>query len=291
MTAPRYGYWQGDRFINQGNILKMNSQTSSSVILLTTKEYNRITNNHVHLNNDQALAYSSSKGHYGRVRINNQQYHAKKLANYPLYFNLDHSIYTPTFYVVNHLPAGLPTTTVTCFDYQLKGKTEKQINFESALQSQLKLTTSNFTGKATITSLINGLYGGLVFIGILISITLAITTTIVIYFKQITEGYADQERFATMQQVGLSEKEIIKIIHSQVLMVFLLPVIGALINLCFAFPAIRQIMVQLSLYNLPLMITVGVIVTVSLLVLYLIIYGLTTCTYRQIVDQPLTGHH
>ncbi|WP_283583128.1 ABC transporter permease [Limosilactobacillus difficilis] len=291
MTAPRYGYWQGDRFINQGNILKMNSQTSSSVILLTTKEYNRITNNHVHLNNDQALAYSSNKGHYGRVRINNQQYHAKKLANYPLYFNLDHSIYTPTFYVVNHLPAGLPTTTVTCFDYQLKGKTEKQINFESALQSQLKLTTSNFTGKATITSLINGLYGGLVFIGILISITLAITTTIVIYFKQITEGYADQERFATMQQVGLSEKETIKSIHSQVLMVFLLPVIGALINLCFAFPAIRQIMVQLSLYNLPLMITVGVIVTVSLLVLYLIIYGLTTCTYRQIVDQPLTGHH
>lgn len=132
--------------------------------------------------------------------------------------------------------------------------------------------------------MINSLYGGLVFVGILISLALAITTTIVIYFKQISEGYADRKRFKTMQQVGLSEKETVKSIHSQVLMVFLLPVVGAIVNLCFAIPAIRQIMIQLNFYNLPLMITVGIIVAISLLILYLILYGLTTRTYRQIVD-------
>lgn len=290
MSAPRYGYWRKGRFINQGDILKMNQQTSSSVIMITTQEYNRITGQHVHLDDHQALAYANSKGHYGQVTIANQQYHARRLSHFPFYFNPDHSIYVPTFYVVNQLPAGMPTTDVTCFDYRLAGSEKQQIKFETALQSQLKLTAGNFTGRATITSLIHGLYGGLVFIGILISLTMAITTTIVIYFKQITEGYADQERFATMQQVGLSERETVKSIHSQVLMVFLLPVVGAIINLCFAFPAIRQIMIQLSLYNLPLMITVGVIVTVSLLVLYLLIYGLTTRTYRQIVDQPIANH-
>lgn len=290
MSAPRYGYWRKGRFINQGDILKMNRQTSSSVIMLTTKEYSRITGRHVHLGDHQALAYANSKGHYGQVTIGNQHYRARRLNRYPFYFNPDHSIYVPTFYVVNQLPAGMPTTDVTCFDYQLAGSEKKRIKFETALQSQLKLTSGNFTGRSTITSLIHGLYGGLVFIGILISLTMAITTTIVIYFKQITEGYADQERFATMQQVGLSESETVKSIHSQVLMVFLLPVVGAIINLCFAFPAIRQIMIQLSLYNLPLMVTVGIIVTVSLLILYLLIYGLTTRIYRQIVDQPIANH-
>ncbi|MDN3537226.1 hypothetical protein QPX96_05810 [Limosilactobacillus fermentum] len=189
--------------------------------------------------------------------------------------------------MVNKLPQHTPLATVTTFNYQLKGTQKARIKFEQDLQSQLKMNNMAFTGKATITSLINGLYGGLVFIGILISIVLAITTTIVIYFKQISEGYADHERFHTMQQVGLSKQETVKSIHSQVLMVFLMPVIGAIINLGFAIPAIRQIMIQLNFYNLPLMLTVGAIVAISLLALYLILYGLTTRTYQQIVDSPV----
>ncbi|WP_295745670.1 FtsX-like permease family protein [uncultured Limosilactobacillus sp.] len=287
MTAPHYGYWQGQHFVSQGSINQITNRTSSSVILISAKEYNRITHQHIHLNGNQALAYGNGKGHFGKVTIANRTYHAKKLAHYPSYFNPDHGIYPPTFYVVNQLPTGMSKLFVNSFDYQLNGHSKQRIRFESALQSALQVNNGNFTGKATITSLLSGLYGGLVFIGILISLALGITTTIVIYFKQLSEGYADQERFATMQQVGLSEQETIKSIHSQVLMVFLLPVVGAVINLGFAIPAIRQIMIQLNFYNMPLMMTVGIIITVSLLILYLTIYGLTTRVYRQIVDQPL----
>lgn len=287
MAAPQYGYWHGNKFISQGSIQKMNNKTSSSVILLTAKEYNRITNNYISLNDNQALAYSNNKGHYGSITVNNHKYEAKKLKQFSQFFNPDHSIYTPTFIIVKSIPKSLPLTTVTTFNYQLSGNQKDRIKFENALQAKLGYNNLNFTGKATITSLINGLYGGLVFIGILISLALAVTTTVVIYFKQISEGYADQKRFQTMQQVGLSEKETVKSIHSQVLMVFLLPVIGAIINLCFAVPAIHQIMVQLNFYNLHLMITVGIVVAVSLLILYLILYGLTTRTYRQIVDSPI----
>lgn len=70
-------------------------------------------------------------------------------------------------------------------------------------------------------------------------------------------------------------------------LLFLLPILGAVINLGFAIPAIRQIMAQLSFYNLNLMIIVGVIVTVSLLLLYLMVYGTTTKTYQRIVDAPI----
>lgn len=285
IATPQYGYWRKNKFISQGSMQKMNNQTTSSVILLTTKEYNRITKQHVQLTDAQALTYTNSHGREGTINVNNRSYHSKKLHHFSQYFNPDHSIYTPTFIIVNKLPKSLPLTTVTTFNYQLAGTQKQRIRFENALQAKSKVNSLSFTGKATITSLINGLYGGLVFVGILISITLAITTTIVIYFKQISEGYADRKRFKTMQQVGLSEKETVKSIHSQVLMVFLLPVIGAIVNLCFAIPAIRQIMIQLNFYNLPLMITVGVIVAISLLILYLILYGLTTRTYRQIVDE------
>lgn len=286
MSTPQYGYWHNNNFISQGSIKKMDNQTSTSVIMLTTKEYNRITGNQVRLANNQALVYSNNHPHIGRGTINHRTYHASKLTHYSMFFNPDHSIYKPAYYVVNQLPAGLAQTTVTNFDYHLTGNDKKRIRFEGALQAKLGAYNGNFTGKSTIRSLISGLYGGLVFIGILISLALAVTTTIVIYFKQISEGYADQERFATMQQVGLSEKETVKSIHSQVLMVFMLPVAGAVINLAFATPAIRQILIQLNFYNVPLMITVGITITVSLLVLYLIIYCLTTRIYRQIVDQP-----
>lgn len=286
MTASRYGYWQNNRFIDQGSIQNMNSQTSSSVIMLKTADYNRITHQHVRLTDNQALTYANNKGRDGKITVANHTYAAKKLAHFDQYFNPDHSIYTPTFIIVNKIPQKLPLVNVTTFNYRLNGKEKDRINFETALQSQLKINNLNYTGKATISSLLNGLYGGIVFVGILISLALAVTTTIVIYFKQISEGYADHERFHTMQQVGLSEQETVKSIHSQVLMVFLMPVIGAIINLCFAIPAIRQIMVQLSFYNLPLMLTVGIVVAVILLIAYLILYGLTTRTYRQIVDQP-----
>lgn len=284
MTTPQYGYWRDNKFISQGSIQKMDSKASSSVILLTTNEYNRITNQHVHLTGNETLTYTNNKGHDGTLIVNNQKYHARKLQHFSGYFNPDHSIYTPTFIIANKLPKSLPLTTVTTFNYQLSGNQKQRIKFENALQAKLGINNLSFTGKSTITSLINSLYGGLVFVGILISLALAITTTIVIYFKQISEGYADRKRFKTMQQVGLSEKETVKSIHSQVLMVFLLPVVGAIVNLCFAIPAIRQIMIQLNFYNLPLMITVGIIVAISLLILYLILYRFTTRTYRQIVD-------
>lgn len=284
MSSPQYGYWRGKKFVNQGSMQNMNKHTSGAVIMMTAKEYNRIANRHVHLTADQALVYASTKGHYGKLTIAGHHYQAQKLDHFAQYFNPDHAIYPPVYVIVKQVPKGLPTIKTTTFNYQLNGKQKQRIRFESELQAKLMLTNGNFTAKTTTSSLLNGLYGGLVFIGILISLALAVTTTIVIYFKQISEGYADRQRFRTMQQVGLSERETVKSIHSQVLMVFLLPVIGAVINLGFALPTIRQIMAQLNFYNRPLMVTVGVVVTASLLILYLILYGLTTRTYREIVD-------
>ena len=284
-SAPQYGYWENNRFINQGNLENMTNQTTNTVITMSTATYNQITDKHVKLAANKALIYSPAKEHRGALKIGTQKYQATPIYDFHYYFNPSHAIYSPIFIITNMLPANTTTINFTGINYHLNGSKKAHLNFENDLQAQLHLPNQVYSSRTNLRSQLTSLYGGIVFLGILISFALGITTTVVIYFKQITEGYEDQYRFKTMQQVGLSEKETTKSIHSQVLMVFMLPVVGAIINLCFAIPAIRQILIQFNFYNVRLMIIIAVSITFILLCLYFAIYGLTTRMYRKIVEQ------
>jgi putative ABC transport system permease protein len=284
-SAPQYGYWENNRFINQGDLQDMTNQTTNTVITMSTATYNRIADKHVKLAANKALIYSPAKEHRGTLQIGSQKYQATPIHDFNYYFNPSHAIYSPIFIITNKLPANTATINFTGINYRLNGSKKAHLNFENDLQAQLHLPNQAYSSRTNLRSQLTSLYGGIVFLGILISFALGITTTVVIYFKQITEGYEDQYRFKTMQQVGLSEKETTKSIHSQVLMVFMLPVVGAIINLCFAIPAIRQILIQFNFYNVRLMAIIAVSITLVLLCLYFAIYGLTTRMYRKIVAQ------
>ena len=284
-SAPQYGYWENNRFINQGDLQDMTNQTTNTVITMSTATYNRIADKHVKLAANKALIYSPAKEHRGTLQIGSQKYQATPIHAFNYYFNPSHTIYSPIFIITNKLPANTATINFTGINYRLNGSKKAHLNFENDLQAQLHLPNQAYSSRTNLRSQLTSLYGGIVFLGILISFALGITTTVVIYFKQITEGYEDQYRFKTMQQVGLSEQETTKSIHSQVLMVFMLPVVGAIINLCFAIPAIRQILIQFNFYNVRLMAIIAVSITLVLLCLYFAIYGLTTRMYRKIVAQ------
>lgn len=284
-SAPQYGYWENNHFINQGDLQDMTNQTTNTVITMSTATYNRIADKHVKLAANKALIYSPAKEHRGTLQIGSQKYQATPIHAFNYYFNPSHTIYSPIFIITNKLPANTATINFTGINYRLNGSKKAHLNFENDLQAQLHLPNQAYSSRTNLRSQLTSLYGGIVFLGILISFALGITTTVVIYFKQITEGYEDQYRFKTMQQVGLSEKETTKSIHSQVLMVFMLPVVGAIINLCFAIPAIRQILIQFNFYNVRLMAIIAVSITLVLLCLYFAIYGLTTRMYRKIVAQ------
>lgn len=284
-SAPQYGYWENNHFINQGDLQDMTNQTTNTVITMSTATYNRIADKHVKLAANKALIYSPAKEHRGTLQIGSQKYQATPIHDFNYYFNPSHAIYSPIFIITNKLPANTATINFTGINYRLNGSKKAHLNFENDLQAQLHLPNQAYSSRTNLRSQLTSLYGGIVFLGILISFALGITTTVVIYFKQITEGYEDQYRFKTMQQVGLSEKETTKSIHSQVLMVFMLPVVGAIINLCFAIPAIRQILIQFNFYNVRLMAIIAVSITLVLLCLYFAIYGLTTRMYRKIVEQ------
>ncbi|MCM1364159.1 MAG: FtsX-like permease family protein [Faecalibacterium sp.] len=128
------------------------------------------------------------------------------------------------------------------------------------------------------------LYGSLFFLGILLGIVFVFAAVLIIYYKQISEGYEDQSRFEIMQNVGMSKKEIKKSINSQVLTVFFLPLIMSAVHLAFAFPMIYRLLMLFSITNLPLLIgtTVGCFAIFSLF--YIIVYRATSKTYYSIVS-------
>ena len=128
------------------------------------------------------------------------------------------------------------------------------------------------------------LNGGLLFIGVFLGVLFMIATILIMYYKQISEGYDDKERFAIMQKVGISHKEIKKSIHSQVLTVFFLPLIVAGIHIAFAFPFITKILAILNLTNIKLFVisTCGSFLIFA--IFYGIVYRITARSYYKIVS-------
>lgn len=128
-----------------------------------------------------------------------------------------------------------------------------------------------------------GLYGGLFFIGIFLGLLFTVAEILMIYYKQITEGYYDRDRYIIMQNVGMSQKDVKASIHSQILMVFFLPLITAGIHIIFAYPVIEKILACLNLMNTRLYgyCTIGCFVVFSLL--YILVYTWTAKVYYGIV--------
>ena len=129
------------------------------------------------------------------------------------------------------------------------------------------------------------LYGGLFFLGIFLGILFIVATILIIYYKQISEGYDDRERYVIMQNVGMSREEVKKSIHSQILTVFFLPLITAGIHVVFAFPLMDKILSLLNLVNTNLYILCAVGTFIVFAILYAIIYSMTAKNYYRIVRQ------
>ena len=129
-----------------------------------------------------------------------------------------------------------------------------------------------------------GSYGGLFFLGIMLSVVFLLAAVSIIYYKQICEGYEDQSRFDIMQKVGMTKRDIRRSINSQLLTVFFLPMALAGVHLCFAFPFIHKLLLLFNLSNTPLLIGTTVVSYVAFALLYTLAYKLTSNAYYRIVS-------
>lgn len=129
-----------------------------------------------------------------------------------------------------------------------------------------------------------GTYGGIFYLGVILSIVFILATVLIIYYKQVTEGYEDESRFAIMQKVGMTKEDIRKNINSQMLTVFFLPLAAAVLHLSFAFPMVQKLLALFNLRNVSLMILIMAISVLVFGVFYGIIYKVTSNAYYSIVS-------
>ncbi len=128
------------------------------------------------------------------------------------------------------------------------------------------------------------LYGGLLFVGLFFIALFLLATVLIIYYKQITEGFDDHDRFQIMKKVGMSNREVRSTILKQVLMVFFLPLGMAVVHICVAFPVLCKLLLVFNMTNTTLFIfcTLGTVLVFALL--YLVVYSITARTYYKIVQ-------
>lgn len=164
-------------------------------------------------------------------------------------------------------------------------------NLEDALNGYLAGVSSDWgvgvsvESKAANRADFYGMYGGLFFLGIMLSIVFIFAAVAILYYKQLSEGYEDQSRFDIMQKVGMTKGDIRRSINSQLLTVFYLPLVLAGVHLCFAFPFIHKLLILFNLDNRGLLIGTTAVSFAVFAVLYAIVYKLTGNTYYRIVAE------
>lgn len=178
------------------------------------------------------------------------------------------------------------------FDLASEADTDTQEKLVKTLRSEaMKLTGKDFYGMSSLSvdtralwrrdSL--SLFGGLFFLGMVLGPLFSIAAVLIMYYKQICEGYEDAERFAVMRKVGLTDAEIRRSVNSQVLTVFFAPLLMAGLHMMFAMPMIRLILGAFGLHNDSLFYGIGIGCYVVFAVIYALMYLLTSRRYYRIV--------
>lgn len=181
--------------------------------------------------------------------------------------------------VYNFDTNGLTEEEQSTFGLDFAG--ELSSTFVTAGISDISHTTATFADNSTD---FYSAYGALFFLAIVLSIVFICAAVLIIYYKQISEGYEDQNKFAIMQKVGMTKGEIRKSINSQILTVFFLPLIMAGIHMAFAFPMVRRILLLFNLSNVNLFLLTTGISFGAFALLYVIVYKITSKAYYNIVS-------
>lgn len=170
-----------------------------------------------------------------------------------------------------------------CLD--LEGEAKGCRKAEAAIRERMKeeVPESYCDGREIERESFYYVYGGLFFIGMYLGLMFLMATVLIIYYKQISEGYDDRERYQIMQKVGMSKKEVRQSIRSQVLMVFFLPLAAAVVHIAAAFKVITKLLAVLNMVNVPLFLMCTVATVAVFAVFYAAVFGVTAREYYRIV--------
>ncbi|WP_371287507.1 ABC transporter permease [Dorea sp.] len=289
----RYRYGSMNAVLKGNNLEKVEQYYPDNhfyyVEMITQEEYNRIEKKNVSLKEQEILTYTTN-GKCGKKQINiaGQNYQVKKELSEMTSQPKSTAEMYKTLYIV--FANAEQIERIEPFSYadkfNLKGDDGKQKEALEQIQNEFyeKIPDGMMESRMLSRSSFYELYGGLFFIGIYLGSMFIMATVLIIYYKQISEGYDDRERYQIMQKVGMSKKEVKRSIRSQVLSVFFLPLIVAVIHVAVAFKVMTKILGVLNLTNVLLFAVCTIITIAVFAVFYIIVYSITAKEYYRIVN-------
>lgn len=289
-----------------------NSDSALVLSLLNQAEYERLTGISANLNDGEIFAWYPSAVQKDSVTVNETEFTVKKwLDKNPLTCGEDvvcdnavlvvtdedlkkfDEMRTEMYKGVSSAPAGEDLTLHLGLD--ITGSETEKIEFGTPVMETVK-DLKKSGGLSENAWIISGIRqqeyesyyadnGSLLFIGIFLGSLFLMGTAMIIYYKQISEGYEDQKRFEIMQKVGLSRREVRSSVRRQILMVFFLPLLMAMLHITMAFPMIRRMLLLFGMTNTKLFIgcTAGTVLIFA--VVYGLIYLMTARSYYHIVER------
>lgn len=289
----RYRYGSMNAVLKGNNLEKVEQYYPDNhfyyVEMITQEEYNRIEKQNVSLKEQEILTYTTN-GKCGKKQINiaGQNYQVKKELSEMTSQPKSTAEMYKTLYIV--FANAEQIERIESFSYadkfNLKGDDGKQKEALEQIQNEFyeKFPDGTMESRMLSRSSFCELYGGLFFIGIYLGSMFIMATVLIIYYKQISEGYDDRERYQIMQKVGMSKKEVKRSIRSQVLSVFFLPLVVAVIHVAVAFKVMTKILGVLNLTNVSLFAVCTIITIAVFAVFYIIVYSITAKEYYRIVN-------
>lgn len=281
-------------------------QPKTVFMVFDQKDYENMTGQKLALSGKEVGLFTKNKELQGQkeLTLNNQTYTIKEeikkdfiLEHVPNQYNILTSDYN--YLVVPDLKAFLDQHPNSSIFNQYYGG----MNVTASEEEQLKLADdySKFlddfnresskegsfiygSNLADSSAQMSAFFGGTFFIGIFLSIIFMVGTVLVIYYKQISEGYEDRERFIILQKVGLDQKQIKQTINKQVLTVFFLPLLFAFLHLAFAYHMLSLILKVIGVLDATMMLTVTLSICAIFLIVYVLIFMITSRSYRKIVQ-------
>ena len=299
-------YFDGDE-LKTSDIRNYDELKCNQIYAIPLSDYNRLMNKNEHLADDECFVYTSKakKFKHEKISIENSGEYKVKAVLDDFVRSADNAskmtILPSIFIVVNDINTiaeplmgladfygGKFVKTAQFFAFNLDCDDEREIEIYNAVNEELKPLSEQFridmSSKASERESFYGLYGSLFFLGILLGIVFIFATVLIIYYKQISEGYEDQSRFEIMQKVGMTEKEIRQSINSQVLTVFFIPLLMSAVHLGFAFPMIYKMLIMFGITDVMFLVLVNLACFAVFTLFYIVVYKITSRAYYSIVS-------
>ena len=310
-SLPMVGRLVEDKFNFESNV-GVDLSNVKMIVVLQLKDYNKFANKNKTLESNEILLHIDKKGNYNHnsISLNGSDYKIKeKLSEFPGTIGSDTANIMDTYYAVVKdekeitklatkltelsskelekrgisIQTGTPTLqNYVAFNIKDTTKEAKVIENFKKLEKQSGI---EIEGKEENKLTFRGVFASFLFIGVFISFIFVISQVVIMYYKQISEGYEDKGNFEIMRKVGITDKQIKQSIRSQVLLIFFSPLIIATLHTIVAYPFIEKILRLFLITDSSIFLQALAVTIVVFAIFYLIVYAITSKIYYRIIKE------